>query len=350
MNTLHLLTPIALTVSAALLPAQSVTSPRGLDTTEGNTSFLHFTSSRIYQQIDNTHRGSQFAVRSLGWRRNGTGSGGGTNAPARTFDLEVRMDQVSMAKLSRVIAQNWRNPTVVFARRTVNFPDWTGLNGSPSPFDFSVTLDAPFPYLGNDALLICFDYTNNSATSGVNVDRDFTGASTSTSTALGTGCTVTGGTAPFLHGMRLENNGPGMPAYGMRIRVDGSRALAGANVFANLAFADSNLTVPGLCTTLHALPTITVDLGRSDPTGVLPECSLSFPHTPSAVGTTLVTQLLQLDPGQTSGIPVALSNGRRAVMPSNASTVHECIYQWATLPDPDGTVIWGGGIVMQLGL
>jgi hypothetical protein len=338
------------TASVAVLSttafAQTVTSPKGLDTTEGNVSFLHFTSTRRFQSVDNTHAGSTLLVKQLGWRRDGGASGGGANAPARTFDLEVKMGHVSMTKLSREFDKNTGGAGVVFTKKNVNFPDWTGNAGSPAPFDFQVPLDSNFLYGGNQALLIDFSFDNlvSTVTTGVSVDRDYIGSTNSTSTLLGTGC------SGYAHVARLENNGPALPNYGMRMRVNGTGAPPGANVLLNIDFSDANLPIPGLCANVRALPTISIDLGPSDAGGALLECSISFPYNAAIQGATFVTQFLSLDASQ-PGLPVRVSNGRQNTMPTNSNaTGHEALYGWSTLPTTNGTLFWGGTMVIQLGL
>ncbi|MBK8974919.1 MAG: hypothetical protein IPM29_03255 [Planctomycetes bacterium] len=352
---------VAVLLTASFLPAQlAITSPRGFDTIEGSTSFNHFDSSadRRYQQIDATHLGNPFVVQSLGFRRNGTSTGGGTNEPPRSMDLEITFGLANMAVLSREFDPNFiaGSRQVCFVRRQVNMPDWTGLNGTPSPFDFVVPLDVPFPYAGSDSLVIDFDYQNlvwsvPGVSGGSSADREYTGAVTTTGVSIGTGCSAGGaGGGAFGHGMRLEDNGVGAGPYGMRLRVDASNAPPSTPVLLNIDLQDANLSVPGLCTTVHALPLLAFPFGVSDTQGSIPETSLSFVYHPVLVGVQLVTQLASFDPTQPQ-IPIILSDGRQATMPAGPSTLsHACVYHWASGGGSSGTLFFGGGMVMQLGL
>ena len=346
---------------AAVIPAQTfVTSPSNLDVVEGNATFAHFTSTaagRRFHQVDNTHVGSAFLVQSLGFRRDGRTNGGGTNVGPRTPDFGVPMGLANFALLQRTFDSNFLGGSrqIVYTKKPTNLPSWTGNAGIPAPFDFVVPLDTPFFYVGPNALIIDFTqenlvYTGGTGSGTASIDREYTGSSNATGSSLGTGCTATGGAGAFTQTMRLENNGTGMPNYGMRLRVAATRAPASTPVILNIDLADANLSFPGLCGTLNALPTISLSVGLSDVAGAIPETSISFAHTPAFVGATLVTQFLSPDFGQ-AGIPIVVSNGVQAAFPANASAAaRECLYGWSSLPTNNGTLFFGGGVVMQLGL
>jgi hypothetical protein len=344
----------SLALAAAASAQSTVTSPRGYDAIEGEQTFFHFTTSsdRRFQQIDATHVTNAFLVNSLGWRRNGTG--GGTAALPRTMDLEVTMGITDMTVVSAEFDPNYLpgSRQIVFTKKQVSMPDWTGAPSSPAPFDFVVALDTPFPYTGSLGLVIDFTYENavvQGGSGGVSVDRAYVGALTSTGSLLGTGCVATGRSSAFSHTMRLENNGPNAPRFGMRLRADGANAPSGAPVLLNIDFADQNLNIPGVCTTLHASPSLSVLLGVSSATGAVAQTSLSFPHTPSFLGATVVTQLVAPDAGA-GAIPAVLSNGRSATMPNDPATSNDCLYHWASLTSTSGTLFFGGGMALQLGI
>jgi hypothetical protein len=359
MNLHHFL--LAAAALAAAAGAQSpVTSPRGFDTTEGNASFNHFTPvgstvGRRFQQIDNTQGGTPFLIQGIGWRRDGGASGGGSNVPPRTLDLEVTMGSVNMGVLTRVFDDNYTPGTrqTVFTKKSVNMPDWSGNAGTPAPFDFTVMLDTPFVYLPPGALVVDFTHENlvynpPGPTGGSSVDRAYVGATTATGAVLGSGCIASTGSGAFSQLMRLENNGPSMPDFGMRMRVSATNAPFSTPVALNIDLSDQNLTIPGLCTTLHAGPVASLMLGVADGAGAIPETSISFRYFPQFIGAQLVTQLAALDPIQ-PGIPAVLSNGRIAAFPNDpASASLECVYAWASLPSPSGTLFFGGGLVLQL--
>jgi hypothetical protein len=343
---------LSISLAAASVTAQSaVTSPKGLASVEGNATFLHWGANRRFQQIDATHRGTPMVIKSLGFRRQGTG--GGTNALARTFDMAIVMSHADFGRIDGTFDNNYLDaPVSVFTKKSVNFPDWTTAPVTPpAPFDFVVPFDSAWPYTGVNALLFDFTIENPSVTSGATMDRDFVSPASGTGVLIaGSGCTATGRTAVFAQTVSLENGGPALPNYGMRINFTATNAPAGAGVLAFVDVVDSNLTVPGLCTTLHALPTLLLVVGTASPTGALPEVSYSFPYDVSLQTGVLFSQLFALDAGQ-PGIPVVLSTARRSTMPSStATTGHECMYHWATLPATSGSNTIGGGAVAQLGL
>ncbi len=84
-RTLLVVSTLAL-VGLASAQTTNPTSPAGFATTEGNTSFNHFSvttssNARRFQQIDNTLSGNSYVIRGLGFRRDGGTNGGGTNEP-----------------------------------------------------------------------------------------------------------------------------------------------------------------------------------------------------------------------------------------------------------------------------
>jgi hypothetical protein len=337
----------------------AVTSPAGFLQTEGNTEFNHFDSrsARRFQQIDATHLGANFVVRSLGFRRDGGPFGGGSNEPPRTMDFELDFGLADPARLSPVFDANYvpGSRTTAFTRRQVSMPDWTGNIGTPAPFDFVIALDAPIPYAGSRALVIDFTYENlvwqGPADGGSAVDREFLQARSAGGAQLGQGCVASGSTSPFFHMMTLYNGG-GAGTLSMRLALGGVNAPASSPVIANIDLQDANLTIPGLCGSLRAGAGLTIPLGVADPSGRIVEFGFAFLHSPSIVGGTFVTQLLAPDPGQPS-IPVVVSNGRTATMPSDPSSLaHSCAYHWLSAPGPSASaaLFYGGGLVMELGL
>jgi hypothetical protein len=92
---------------------------------------------------------------------------------------------------------------------------------------------------------------------------------------------------------------------------------------------------------VHAVPIFFLLAGLATTAGALPEVHFSFGYDLSLQGAPFVTQLLALDPGQV-GVPVVVSNGTRATMPSGPANSHEAQYGWSTLPAVEGTLFWGG--------
>ncbi|MBK8976550.1 MAG: hypothetical protein IPM29_11590 [Planctomycetes bacterium] len=95
----------------------------------------------------------------------------------------------------------------------------------------------------------------------------------------------------------------------MRLRIAAAFAPPNAPVSLDIDVADAQLSIPGLRSMLHALPTIELVFDQSTAAGVLPEASLSSPYVASLVGLALVTQLLAIDIRQ-PGIPASRHLGR----------------------------------------
>jgi hypothetical protein len=346
----QLLVPLFL---SSLLCAQAVTSPIGLDTTEGNAAFAHFSGTRRFMSIDNTHAGTPLVIRQLGFRRNG-----GVTQPsgvARTMNLTVDLGLADFGNLTNEFDGNYQpgSRTNVFTQTAVNFPDWTANLGAPAPFDFFVPLANPHVYLGTSALVIDFSYSNVSVSSGLSVDRDFGGSASpgATGAAIGTGCVATGGNAPFSHTAALYNhNATPYPSHSMRLRVGGAAAPANSPV---LLFVDAlDPAISGvLCADIHALPRLLFVLA-ADAGGAVIDRYYGFGYDASLVGATFYTQLFAIDPGQ-GPIPLVVSNGRSTVMPGSSFTAaHAACYGWNTLPNTNvlSSLFFGGTMVIQLGL
>lgn len=335
----------SLSVAAA---AQGITSPGGMHAVEGNASFIHWGGSRRFQQVDFSNAGSAMLVSSIAWRRNGGSTG---SAGTRTFDFQIDLGDSNFGYLSHVLDDNYLPGTrVTVFNQNVNFPDWSLAIPGPAPFDFGVTLTTPFVYIGLNALVIDFSYTNNSTTGTLATDREFVGPTTPPAgTVLGTGCIATGRTSAFSHTAYMANSDAlPTPEYGMRLRLGGSNAPAGNSV---LALIDTNnLNLTGLlCSTLYPSPTVTLPLTALS-TGSVADVNLQFRWHPSLVGLTLYTQLAAVDVGQ-APFPIAVSNGRQTTMSATSTTgSHRCSYGWYSMPSATGTATHfvGGGMVMLL--
>jgi hypothetical protein len=247
-------------------------------------------------------------------------------------------------------------PTTVFTPKLVNLPDWTpaGSGAGPEPWSIVVPYDQVWSYNGNDDLLWEVRYTSNTAvapgTASANYHNDFqaaTGAfSTSTSgTTLGTsGCVATGRTSAMSLTGTFYNHGSKF-----RYTQAVSNAPSSTAVVVNLDLFDSNLTVPGLCHTLHASPAINYVLGTSSATGAVSTVTVdNIPYNPAIVGTNLFFQALSIDPG-IAPLPFVLSNGRQYTIPADPSLpAVSRVYQY---PLASGALTdsgpWTGGIVTR---
>jgi hypothetical protein len=343
-------TSLAVAVLSGAAFAQ-VTTPVGYNTVEGNAVFFHFTGSRLFQSIDASQATTPATFTRFALRRDGASAASASYA-ARTVDYEVTLGPGNIGQISGDLTQNLAGSTVVHALRNVSMPDWTNPPVTPpAPFDFAVMLDAPYTH-GGGPLMWMVRYANSSVTTQTVIDRQFN-QHLSASGALLTGsvgCIATGRTVAFGHTTAMRNGSASAGALGMHLQVTTTNAPSSAPVMLSIDTVDSNLTLPFLCTTLRALPTVLLTLGTSSATGTLPVQHLNFGYVPSAIGASLVTQLISIDPGQPAPfLPIALSTGRSTTMPADpAAPSSAAAYAFSTLPATTGTFFFGGCAIAEL--
>ncbi|MFO1054061.1 MAG: hypothetical protein U1F36_17735 [Planctomycetota bacterium] len=343
----------ALLTTAAL--AQGFTSPAGYLTTEGssNHDYILFKYNDLrWQQLDQTSVGQAPAVvQRISWRRDGTSAADPTWI-ARTMDVEIVLsDSVMPGAISENYDANYLGtPTVAFASRPVNFPDWTANPGvTPAPWNLNLTLDAPWVYTGVNPFLWEVRTQNNTSASDYGNDfQSVTGstAASTSGTSIGTGCIPTGRSAAMALAGVAKNQ---FTRFRLAYTVTNAPPVSG--VFLNLDFVNSNLTLPGLCTTLIAAPTISSAIGTSDANGAVPEFSLdNIPFNPALIGSTVFGQALALDFGQPV-FPIVLSNGRSLTFPNTPTTPASVtrVYGYRlTATSMRAPSVWTGGIVTLL--
>jgi hypothetical protein len=346
----------ALAASAIQAQTPTFTSPKGLDTVEGNSNhdYIMFRYNKMrFQQIDSTNTGAGPRVlKTIAWRRDGTVTGTARNDwVARTTDMTVILSEaVPMGSATVNFNTNYLGqPTTVFTTKNVNLPDWTALPTTPpAPFDFKLTLDVPWLYAGvnnflwevqsDNLSLLSSDYGNDYETS----TGTFTPASNS-GTILGVGCVVPPNTLPFLLSNTVYNH-----ASKFRIVTSGSRGPANSPALLFADAIDSNLTVPGLCTTLHAMPTLIIPLGVTSGTGAIASTTTdNLAYDPSLVGAQVFFQAMALDTAQ-PGIPIALTHGRVNTIPNPPTPpVTARLYEYSTGTSMRAPSIWTGALVTQ---
>lgn len=309
---------LLLPVLALPLAAQTATSPRGWLHTEAPSALgmWSWQTHRI-QQVDATQIGHAGRITRVALRRNGAAAGG--RSGARTFDLEFTLGKANFAHLTNRFADNYLKGTKakVYTRKQTSLPNWTRFAGAPAPFDFAVPFDTPFPYDGQDALVLDFEYSSSTVTSRAYADSISDGATPRDGKSLGPGCTVSGQTGSLNHAMRILNSGPGLGSFGMTIRPELKNAPPSSVATMLFSARDPNLTLPGLCTRLRAELGIMLPFATSA-TGTVPQTSISAQHSPALIGSYLYSQFFVPDPAR-AGIPLALSNGMRTQVPPNPS-------------------------------
>lgn len=311
-------TLLSLAVLAAPVVAQSTTIPAGFDSTPGGNSFFHWgsTAGRTMQVADRSNPRPR-PISELSFRR----LPNATSFPAGTIDAEVIMSQNPMSFLDIHFDSNERSNRRSVLKGTVNTPDWSVAVPNPT-FDFTFKFAATWVYTGQDALMWTIRYSN-STHSGGSMDRAFGAIRiTTTATSLGAGC------GSLTDSMAVQNSGNYAAEVGMHLLVGATGAPANAPAWILIDSQPANLTIPGLCATLQALPNIMLPYGAADATGTLTKKYLTFPYIGSLVSGTVVSQLLFFDPSQT-GLPFALSGGQTGTMPASSNTVGTATaYAW----------------------
>ena len=260
------------------------------------------------------------------------------------------------ANVSTTHANNYLGtPTTVFTKKFVNAPDWTALPASaPAPFNFKVIFDSQWVYTGVNDLLYEIRVAQNTyagtAFTNYPYDFDYIGQSsavfstTATGVANGTGCTSTGMTSLF----KLTGSIYTHPNR-LRMAMGTTYAPATTPVSLYLDTVDSNLTIPGVCAVLHALPTIEIPLGTSTATGSIATKTFdNLPYNSSFPGVQLHFQAIALDLGQ-AGLPVTLSNGLIVTIaspPANVGTIAR-VYSYLSGASVTAPSQWTGGIITQ---
>lgn len=317
MNALSL--PITMALLALPLAAQtSYTSPKGMDNTQGNNVFYHWAGARVMQVVDNTNLTPR-PLFQLSFRQ---ATGAYSSATPGTMDLVLTMAQTPWGMVDEMFADNYTSNKLVVFSGKINIPDWTQApTATPSPFNFTIKFTKPWVYKGVTALVWHVDYKNSTAGTH-KMDRAFGTYGYNLGTGLGTGC---GGYTGYL---RLWNTGNYHPSSGMHFQIGATGGPKSAPSWLLIDSKDSALAIKGLCTKLHALPTIILPVGNTDATGLLSHKYLNFPYIPAIQNGKFVTQIMSLDTTQ-SGLPFSLTDGRQATMPSNSSTNgYAACYSW----------------------
>lgn len=288
------------------------------------------------------------AIVALNLRRDTT-SFRGTNV-ARTVVLDVALGHGSIGTFDETFAANFSvNRTQVAANRSVNLPDTTFLQGNqqnPEPWTSRVPLDQAFSYDGVNALII--EVAVRSTTSPNNGYYVDAGTATSGGQMLNlrngvtneTGCIATGRFGPMFLSTTAYSHVQGTM---MRLGATIARAPATVPVVLYVSAVDANLTIPGLCARLHALPQIEIPLGVATANGDVTQQFFRFGFVSSLLAAPLFVQAVAFDAGQ-AGLPVVVSNDQALTWPAAPSVAPgQAWTQAADLVSPYGTSVSIGG-------
>lgn len=303
---------------------------------EGNAHFFVFGQARTIVGVGELPAAA--TIGQIAFRRDGQG----TQGLARSVDIKVTLSTGDL----RILPTDLQNlhgsdKATVVDRTQVRVPNWSTSAGAPAPFDFALKFSKPFAYKSG-ALIWQLDYGKATSFVQMRTDRQIAGSRFVNATRVGTGC------AGSEHTMRLENSGSGMRSSAMRIRISGSKGLPNAPTWICLDFQASRVSVPGLCSRLYAVPTVFAPTFPLDATGSLPDVYLGFPYVKALEDQTIVTQLASLDTKQ-PGIPLRMSEGMQAKMPSNVQTsAVDAAYMWFNpVVTTRGSFFFGGSILAE---
>ncbi len=327
----HLRTPVLLLATlavAAPLRAQVdhyVSSPVGFEYAEGageSRDLLGTERLLRYQQIDSTTLTALTNRSRIAFRRDGQLPPSAEYGP-RTIELEVLFAESDIAALSPVFISNYKaNAVTVVTRKRVQFPDWSAMPVQPpAPLDAVLPLDQTWSYAGklatgNDWLWEVRVFDNDQAGKEYPFDLDYVVPNA-----------VFGQLRPTRSGHIDLGSGCQVPVRGeshMDIDIWNHKAkftldahlhtVANAPVAFTLGFFNANLSLPGFCTKIYALPGVSFLAGVADPNGDLDLSIDPIPYNPGLIGTDFYVQAAAPDPSQT-GVPIALSSGAVMTVP-----------------------------------
>lgn len=347
----HRLVTFATLVSATAAQWSQV-CPAHYGTWEGSTlSGLPFSGTGFPVRLQQAHiepKGAARAITQLAFRSSGIV--GDARYQSRTVDLDIQMGHGNLASFGNTFAGNYRTPPMaVFARRTVNTPDYSpGSRSAPTPFDLAFALDVPFTHNGVDDLV--WEVTVHGASgagTAVPLDAVTSGMNLvipSNYQLNGQGCSY-GGAEMLLH---PTGSLQGFPVNAWIQDWSTRNCPPASAAVLLLGVTDPNVTVPGLCTNLRVMPLIQVPgvtdgTGGFDPfpnTAPLPR----IPYAASSVGSRLEAQVAAID---ASGPTLYASNGASTILPPWTPTVGIArLYETPTTSGP--TLSTTTGLVVRV--
>ena len=344
---------LSLLVVTASAVAQSYTvSPSVVGTADGNSNNTYPWSwaSGRYQQIHGDMRGTVRTITALSQRRDG-GLGASTTAVARSVDVEYYMADSDFALASSTFATNYASaPMNVVTRKFINLPDWTAATTKPAPFTFTVPFDVPFVYVGLKDLVWEVAVHSTTATGTWPADAfsailSSSGASVST----GLGCFATTRTSRMSISASQQTE---FVPQTMSLSYFANSAPASAPSAFLLGLVNPGIPVPGLCANLYVDQVFMTINATAGTTGLFSAPTITVPYDPQLVGFRVYAQAASLDAGQTSGLPVAVSNGLQttfAAMPVTPGTGEKVarVFQIGSPASAAGTLGLYYGVVTQ---
>lgn len=322
---------LTLILTAAGTAQTITTTPAGFEATRGTSSVLYPFSATTapagsfrYQEIHTTLVGTPMTnIVAANFRRDES-TATTTTALARTGNVEFVMGHGDIQRFTSDFAGNYTlGSTTVFVRKPVNLVDWQGPgNGTLEPWTNRLPFDANFSYNGTDHLIWEVNYDSMTPTGTYNSDRASGSGSLWTSRSgvnLGTGCIATGRTSAFTLTTTMFHHVGSQLA---RLQAYVTNGPSTQPVILTVDGTNSNLSLPFLCGTLYALPTVTIPMPATSATGASPTLNFySFPFSSGLLTSNLYMQAVSPDPGQNPTVlPLALSQGEDCLWPALSVT------------------------------
>jgi hypothetical protein len=330
-------------------------SPQGYETVEGNMSIDLIGKEPLlrFQQIDSLTLGSKTNRNRFGLRRDGL-AGVNPAFGARTLDMELVAGEGHLASASTTFDDNYiaGTKTVIIARKSVSFPDWTVNPVTPpqsEPQWAILLLDAPWGYdgkvaTGTDLVWEVRVWGSSAAGSSYPMDADIAAPTVlqGITAGLGSGC-ITAGQASAMT-ITADNFNYGTK-FSLTFRV--TRAAANQPVTFLLGAQKQVTNLPGFCADLQIIPIMGLAIGSTDAAGAMTTIIDPIAYNATLINMAFEAQAVVMDPSQATGL--ALSPGRESIIAIDPPVGSAVKHLWAL--DPDATVatsgLVNGGIILH---
>ena len=236
-------------ISAAVLPAQNIVSPRGMTNIYGGINnsipWGSFQSAQQFcQQVHDDLLGKTVKIKGMAFRH-----AWDSNYAARSYTATLTLGECATkaVKLSSAFASNWRSggSKTQVVKGTISFPAFTAYASAPGPFDAVVSFSTPYSNTGKHSLMWEVHISSNSGNTPTHYFERGPG-STHRPGVIGKGCAMSGRTKPLTSSGGINTSAMAEqlangPATGSALIVfgDNSDKWSGQKLPFSLAFAGS---------------------------------------------------------------------------------------------------------------
>lgn len=332
--------------AAAGAQGSATTSPAAQFASAGNSGlpFSGGTGTR-WQQLHGDLIGQPVVVQAVRLRRDDIPVALPTASP-RQITVEIWMGEGDVAQASTDFAQNFLiGPVPVLPASPIVLPDWVAPSGGAGSFDLRVPLAVPFPFSGQNALVVEVRIVDDPQVTHL-ADAYAENVAARSPIDLGVGCTT--GVLPFQLSASLETFWRPSLQPSLRWGLRALFAPIGQPGFFVLGGPAGPVTVPGLCAPVFptldlVVPGVSISV---PPFAVLTAAEVESPFDPSFVGVDVFVQAGAIDLKQ-PGPPFVLSQGQRLTVAPLPPLPQPIVSLEGTVADPVATSIAYGGRVLQ---